>query len=193
MRSTCSSRSEAVVLSIVHCHLMVAFSAHDHRAMGWNRIAMPLPQWSQSPGIGALPPERPAPRIYPAAVGAGGRRSQRTWPNLPENRIWPAGTSLEITADDRDDFRPNVAPAGGSHSQSGQSNSHNISASMTDEHADEDPCMPGTDPEAGDSGDIPSCLGCRKRKLKCSRDQPVCSHCRRLGGSCLGYRLRTSH
>lgn len=30
-------------------------------------------------------------------------------------------------------------------------------------------------------GDIPSCQGCRRRKLRCSREQPVCSHCRRLG------------
>jgi len=27
----------------------------------------------------------------------------------------------------------------------------------------------------------PSCHGCRKRKLKCSRELPTCAHCRRLG------------
>jgi hypothetical protein len=29
--------------------------------------------------------------------------------------------------------------------------------------------------------DKPSCQGCRKRKLKCSRELPTCAHCRRLG------------
>ncbi|CAK7225593.1 hypothetical protein SBRCBS47491_005941 [Sporothrix bragantina] len=29
-----------------------------------------------------------------------------------------------------------------------------------------------------------SCLGCRKRKLKCSRDLPRCSHCQRLDVAC---------
>ncbi|KAI9150592.1 fungal specific transcription factor [Paramyrothecium foliicola] len=33
--------------------------------------------------------------------------------------------------------------------------------------------------------DIPSCQGCRRRKLKCSREQPNCSHCRRLESPCI--------
>lgn len=35
--------------------------------------------------------------------------------------------------------------------------------------------------EATLEGDIPSCQGCRRRKLRCSREQPICSHCKRLG------------
>lgn len=31
-------------------------------------------------------------------------------------------------------------------------------------------------------GDLPSCQGCRRRKLRCSRDRPTCTHCQRLGG-----------
>ncbi|KAH8201601.1 hypothetical protein TruAng_004207 [Truncatella angustata] len=30
-----------------------------------------------------------------------------------------------------------------------------------------------------------SCQGCRKRKLKCSRDVPICLHCQRLGALCV--------
>ncbi|KAJ2904061.1 Quinic acid utilization activator [Zalerion maritima] len=37
--------------------------------------------------------------------------------------------------------------------------------------------------------DIPSCQGCRRRKLRCSRDQPTCVHCSRLGSECV-YDLR---
>ncbi|KAK2060415.1 hypothetical protein LY76DRAFT_682747 [Colletotrichum caudatum] len=33
--------------------------------------------------------------------------------------------------------------------------------------------------------DIPSCQGCRRRKLRCSRDQPACSHCKRLDSPCV--------
>ncbi|KXJ89301.1 hypothetical protein Micbo1qcDRAFT_196682 [Microdochium bolleyi] len=33
--------------------------------------------------------------------------------------------------------------------------------------------------------DLPSCTGCRKRKLKCSRQKPSCSNCERLQISCL--------
>ncbi|KZL63105.1 fungal specific transcription factor [Colletotrichum incanum] len=33
--------------------------------------------------------------------------------------------------------------------------------------------------------DIPSCQGCRRRKLRCSRDQPICSHCKRLDSPCI--------
>ncbi|KAH6891519.1 fungal-specific transcription factor domain-containing protein [Thelonectria olida] len=33
--------------------------------------------------------------------------------------------------------------------------------------------------------DLGSCQGCRRRKLKCSREQPVCSHCQRLGSPCV--------
>lgn len=44
----------------------------------------------------------------------------------------------------------------------------------------------GSGPQSQDGtseNDIPSCQGCRRRKLRCSRDQPVCSHCKRLGTS----------
>ncbi|KAG7141729.1 hypothetical protein HYQ45_018803 [Verticillium longisporum] len=30
---------------------------------------------------------------------------------------------------------------------------------------------------AGPEVDVPSCQGCRRRKLKCSREQPTCAHC----------------
>ncbi|KAK7219937.1 hypothetical protein V2G26_007940 [Clonostachys chloroleuca] len=33
--------------------------------------------------------------------------------------------------------------------------------------------------------EVPSCQGCRRRKLKCSRDQPICAHCRRLDAPCV--------
>ncbi|KAJ5103523.1 fungal-specific transcription factor domain-containing protein [Penicillium argentinense] len=33
--------------------------------------------------------------------------------------------------------------------------------------------------------DRPSCQGCRRRKLKCSRETPTCSQCHRLGSPCL--------
>ncbi|KAL3475181.1 hypothetical protein BJX99DRAFT_271211 [Aspergillus californicus] len=33
-------------------------------------------------------------------------------------------------------------------------------------------------------GDRPACGACRKRKLKCSREVPLCSHCRRIGTDC---------
>lgn len=36
-----------------------------------------------------------------------------------------------------------------------------------------------TDPER------PSCQGCRRRKLKCSRELPTCSQCHRLGSPCV--------
>ncbi|KAF2013160.1 hypothetical protein BU24DRAFT_493704 [Aaosphaeria arxii CBS 175.79] len=32
--------------------------------------------------------------------------------------------------------------------------------------------------------DLPSCDGCRKRKLRCSREWPTCAHCRRLASEC---------
>lgn len=35
--------------------------------------------------------------------------------------------------------------------------------------------------------EVPSCQGCRRRKLRCSRDKPTCNHCQRLG------ELRTSN
>ncbi|KAH7140002.1 fungal-specific transcription factor domain-containing protein [Dactylonectria estremocensis] len=38
---------------------------------------------------------------------------------------------------------------------------------------------------SGGDGELGSCQGCRKRKLKCSRGLPVCSHCHRLGSSCV--------
>ncbi|KAH8663281.1 fungal-specific transcription factor domain-containing protein [Ilyonectria robusta] len=43
----------------------------------------------------------------------------------------------------------------------------------------------GDDDRAVGEGDLGSCQGCRKRKLKCSRGVPVCSHCHRLGSSCV--------
>ncbi|KAH7031494.1 fungal-specific transcription factor domain-containing protein [Microdochium trichocladiopsis] len=41
---------------------------------------------------------------------------------------------------------------------------------------------PGTPPAATD---LPSCQGCRRRKLRCSREQPVCTHCSRLAVQCV--------
>ncbi|KAH7114268.1 hypothetical protein B0J11DRAFT_511008 [Dendryphion nanum] len=35
------------------------------------------------------------------------------------------------------------------------------------------------------SEDVPACASCRKRKLRCSREQPTCSHCERLVISCV--------
>ncbi|KAK0368872.1 hypothetical protein CLIM01_13767 [Colletotrichum limetticola] len=43
----------------------------------------------------------------------------------------------------------------------------------------------GSQPPDGSDGDIPSCQGCRRRKLRCSRDQPICSHCKRLDSPCV--------
>ncbi|RSM14887.1 hypothetical protein CEP52_001101 [Fusarium oligoseptatum] len=39
----------------------------------------------------------------------------------------------------------------------------------------------------GSSGEseIPSCQGCRRRKLRCSRDKPTCNHCQRLESPCV--------
>jgi hypothetical protein len=34
--------------------------------------------------------------------------------------------------------------------------------------------------QAGDD-DTPACASCKKRKLRCSRESPTCSHCQRLG------------
>ncbi|KAG9258468.1 fungal-specific transcription factor domain-containing protein [Emericellopsis atlantica] len=39
--------------------------------------------------------------------------------------------------------------------------------------------------EAAAENEIPSCQGCRRRKLKCSREQPTCSHCVRLASPCV--------
>ena len=44
---------------------------------------------------------------------------------------------------------------------------------------------PGALPEPTTDTDTPSCQGCRRRKLKCSREQPVCSHCKRLESPCV--------
>ncbi|KAF4968323.1 hypothetical protein FSARC_4268 [Fusarium sarcochroum] len=33
--------------------------------------------------------------------------------------------------------------------------------------------------------EIPSCQGCRRRKLRCSRDKPICNHCQRLDSPCV--------
>ncbi|KAG5776112.1 hypothetical protein H9Q73_010217 [Fusarium xylarioides] len=39
--------------------------------------------------------------------------------------------------------------------------------------------------------ELPSCSGCRKRKLKCSRQRPACSNCERLGAPCIYENRRT--
>ncbi|KAL0934776.1 uncharacterized protein CTRU02_209367 [Colletotrichum truncatum] len=39
--------------------------------------------------------------------------------------------------------------------------------------------------DGASENDIPSCQGCRRRKLRCSRDQPTCSHCKRLDSPCV--------
>ncbi|PTD03544.1 hypothetical protein HYE67_000922 [Fusarium culmorum] len=33
--------------------------------------------------------------------------------------------------------------------------------------------------------EVPSCQGCRRRKLRCSRDKPTCNHCQRLDAPCI--------
>ncbi|RGP63255.1 hypothetical protein FSPOR_8727 [Fusarium sporotrichioides] len=33
--------------------------------------------------------------------------------------------------------------------------------------------------------EVPSCQGCRRRKLRCSRDKPTCNHCQRLDSPCV--------
>lgn len=35
--------------------------------------------------------------------------------------------------------------------------------------------------ESTAENEVPSCQGCRRRKLRCSREQPICLHCKRLG------------
>ncbi|KAF5521193.1 Sorbicillinoid biosynthetic cluster transcription factor sor4 [Colletotrichum aenigma] len=46
-------------------------------------------------------------------------------------------------------------------------------------------------PNAADSDgaipavDLPSCEGCRRRKLKCTRQRPLCSNCERLEIDCI--------
>ncbi|VUC32926.1 unnamed protein product [Clonostachys rosea] len=42
---------------------------------------------------------------------------------------------------------------------------------------------PSTEP--GGETDLPSCEGCRKRKLKCSRQRPLCSNCEKYNSVCL--------
>ncbi|KAI8652544.1 Zn(2)-C6 fungal-type domain-containing protein [Fusarium keratoplasticum] len=37
----------------------------------------------------------------------------------------------------------------------------------------------------GGESEIPSCQGCRRRKLRCSRDKPTCNHCQRLDSPCV--------
>ncbi|SPN99267.1 related to C6 transcription factor [Cephalotrichum gorgonifer] len=45
---------------------------------------------------------------------------------------------------------------------------------------------PATGAESAHSeGDIPSCQGCRRRKLRCSREKPTCAHCLRLESPCV--------
>ncbi|KAF4452072.1 hypothetical protein F53441_5003 [Fusarium austroafricanum] len=41
------------------------------------------------------------------------------------------------------------------------------------------------------AAELPSCSGCRKRKLKCSRQTPACSNCERLGAPCIYENRRT--
>ncbi|KAK1579652.1 fungal-specific transcription factor domain-containing protein [Colletotrichum navitas] len=53
---------------------------------------------------------------------------------------------------------------------------------------DQTTSAPGSGPKSHDEtseNDIPSCQGCRRRKLRCSRDQPICSHCKRLDSPCV--------
>ncbi|KAF5020127.1 hypothetical protein F66182_7859 [Fusarium sp. NRRL 66182] len=38
---------------------------------------------------------------------------------------------------------------------------------------------------AGLDAEVPSCQGCRRRKLRCSRDKPICNHCQRLDSPCV--------
>ncbi|KAJ6030990.1 fungal-specific transcription factor domain-containing protein [Penicillium herquei] len=40
-------------------------------------------------------------------------------------------------------------------------------------------------PEINTEAKRPSCHGCRLRKQKCSREEPSCAHCRRLGAHCV--------
>ncbi|TEA18605.1 putative transcriptional regulatory protein [Colletotrichum sidae] len=47
------------------------------------------------------------------------------------------------------------------------------------------PPQPNDADAAAAENDIPSCQGCRRRKLRCSRDQPTCSHCKRLDSPCV--------
>ncbi|KAI6775244.1 hypothetical protein HG530_002002 [Fusarium avenaceum] len=56
--------------------------------------------------------------------------------------------------------------------------------------------QPTQSPRAGNENgsvaadaETPSCQGCRRRKLRCSRDKPVCNHCERLDSPCV-YDLR---
>ncbi|RSM09904.1 hypothetical protein CEP52_003848 [Fusarium oligoseptatum] len=42
---------------------------------------------------------------------------------------------------------------------------------------------PAYDPSS--EAELPSCSGCRKRKLKCSRQKPACSNCERLQTTCV--------
>ncbi|KAM5377893.1 hypothetical protein ACJZ2D_004797 [Fusarium nematophilum] len=53
-----------------------------------------------------------------------------------------------------------------------------------------EPSASGIGPGTVDS-EIPSCQGCRRRKLRCSRDKPTCNHCRRLDSPCV-YDLKKS-
>ncbi|KAJ0426612.1 hypothetical protein BJY00DRAFT_298150 [Aspergillus carlsbadensis] len=39
--------------------------------------------------------------------------------------------------------------------------------------------------DARSENELPSCVGCKKRKLKCSRQKPACSTCERLGAQCI--------
>ncbi|KAL2795045.1 hypothetical protein BJX66DRAFT_324909 [Aspergillus keveii] len=39
--------------------------------------------------------------------------------------------------------------------------------------------------DARSENELPSCVGCKKRKLKCSRQKPSCSTCERLGAQCI--------
>ncbi|KAJ5741070.1 hypothetical protein N7493_000942 [Penicillium malachiteum] len=40
-------------------------------------------------------------------------------------------------------------------------------------------------PERSTETEKPSCHGCRRRKQKCSREEPACAHCQRLGAPCV--------
>ncbi|KAF5663905.1 C6 transcription factor [Fusarium circinatum] len=47
----------------------------------------------------------------------------------------------------------------------------------------DDPTQPEQTPQASDAGLACNC--CRKRKLRCSRETPICEHCRRTGQECV--------
>ncbi|KAG5743374.1 hypothetical protein H9Q69_012316 [Fusarium xylarioides] len=47
----------------------------------------------------------------------------------------------------------------------------------------DDPTQPEQTAQASDAGLACNC--CRKRKLRCSRETPICEHCRKTGQDCV--------